>query len=127
MSSKVTKSEKTSAHPTNTAAASARITVQMVQNVLLIWLDNNINDNSADCRNTINQLRRTVNTVNIFTDADQCVDFLTTIDNEKACMIISGSLSQHIVPCIHTMSQVDSIFIFCENKKYHEQWAKDWS
>jgi hypothetical protein len=25
------------------------------------------------------------------------------------------------------MSQVDSIFIFCGNKKRHEQWAKDWS
>ena len=25
------------------------------------------------------------------------------------------------------MSQVDSIFIFCDNKKYHEQWAKEWS
>jgi tetratricopeptide (TPR) repeat protein len=25
------------------------------------------------------------------------------------------------------MSQVDSIFIFCSNKKYHEQWVKDWS
>jgi SHS2 domain-containing protein len=24
------------------------------------------------------------------------------------------------------MSQVDSIFIFCSNKKYHEQWVKDW-
>ncbi|CAF4231798.1 unnamed protein product [Adineta steineri] len=24
------------------------------------------------------------------------------------------------------MSQVDSIFIFCGNKIYHEQWAKDW-
>ena len=25
------------------------------------------------------------------------------------------------------MSQVDSIFIFCSNKKYHEQWTKEWS
>ncbi|CAF3285830.1 unnamed protein product [Rotaria sp. Silwood2] len=24
------------------------------------------------------------------------------------------------------MSQVDSIFIFCINQKYHEQWTKDW-
>jgi hypothetical protein len=25
------------------------------------------------------------------------------------------------------MLQVDSIFIFCGNKKHHEQWAKEWS
>ena len=38
-----------------------------------------------------------------------------------------GCLGQQIVPRVHTMSQVDSIFIFCGNRKYHEQWAKDWS
>jgi tetratricopeptide (TPR) repeat protein len=42
-------------------------------------------------------------------------------------MIISGSLGQHIVPRVHNMSQVDSIFIFCGNKQYHEQWTKEWS
>ena len=30
-----------------------RANIKMVQNVLLIWLDNNIDDNSEDCRNTI--------------------------------------------------------------------------
>jgi tetratricopeptide (TPR) repeat protein len=104
-----------------------RINVQMVQNVLLIWLDQNIDDNSADCRNTIAQLRRTVNTINTFTDGEECIHFLENMDNEKVCMIISGSLGQPIVPRVHNMSQVDSIFIFCGNKKHHEQWAKDWS
>jgi hypothetical protein len=42
-------------------------------------------------------------------------------------MIISGSFGQQIVPHVHKMSQVDSIFIFCSNKKYHEQWTKDWA
>jgi hypothetical protein len=48
------------------------------------------------------------------------------MNNEKACMIISGSLGQDIVPRVHNMSQVDSIFIFCGNKKHHKQWAKEW-
>jgi tetratricopeptide (TPR) repeat protein len=47
--------------------------------------------------------------------------------NEKACMIISGAFSRHIVPHVHNMPQVDSIFIFCGNKKNYEKWAKDWS
>ena len=94
---------------------------QMVQNVLLIWLDNNIDESNADYRNTITQLRRTVNTVNQYTDGEQCIEFLQTIDNEKACMVIPGWLGQHVVPRVHDMSQVDSIFIFCGNKKYHEQ------
>jgi tetratricopeptide (TPR) repeat protein len=125
-SGSVTKVEQVSAHSKN-AASSGRITVRMVQNVLLIWLDQNIDDNSADCRNTITQLRHTVNTINTFTDGKQCIPFLESMDNEKVCMIISGALGQHTVQRVHNMSQVDSIFIFCSNKKHHEQWAKDWS
>jgi len=101
--------------------------IQLVQNVLLIWLDNNIDENSADCRNTINHLRCAVDTIKTFSNTDQCIQFLETIKNEKVYMIISGSLGQHIVPCVHNMRQVDSIFIFCGNKKYHEQWTKKWS
>jgi len=108
------------------AASRRRIDVQMVQNVHLIWLDNNIDDTSTDCCNTITQLRRAVNTINTFTDGEECMQFLDTITDNKACMIISGSLGQHIVPRVHNMSQVDSIFIFCGNKKRHEQWIKEW-
>jgi hypothetical protein len=67
----------------------------MVQNVLLIWLDAKIDeDNDADCRNTITQLQRVVKNINPFTDGDQCIEFIESIDssNHKACMIISGSL-----------------------------------
>src|ERR1700684_4551425 len=120
------KAEQTSAG-SKRVAPRQRITVQMMQNILIIWLDKNIDDNSADCRNTISQLRRIVNTINTFTDDYECIQFLNIMGDEKACMIISGSLGQHVVPHIHNISQVDSIFIFCGNKKYHEQWAKEWS
>ena len=101
--------------------AHQRVNIQMVQNVILIWLDGNIDNNNDDCHNTVSQLRRVVNTINTFTDGDQCLQFINNIDNQKACMIISGSLGERIVPRIHDMSQVDSIFIFCGNKKRHEQ------
>ncbi|CAF1275646.1 unnamed protein product [Adineta steineri] len=97
-----------------------------MQNVLLIWLDNSIDENNDDCQNTITKLRRAVNNIYIFTDGDQCLEFVQTVDDNKVCMIISGLLGQHIVPRVHNMSQVDSIFIFCGNIKHHEQWAKDW-
>ncbi|CAF1685388.1 unnamed protein product, partial [Adineta ricciae] len=86
----------------------------------------NINNSSKDCQNTITQLRRVVNDVNTYTDGDNCIHFIETITDRKACMIISGALGQHIVRRVHHMSQVDSIFIFCGNKKYHEQWAREW-
>jgi tetratricopeptide (TPR) repeat protein len=109
------------------ATENQRVNIKMVQNVLLIWLDSNIDDNNDDCNNTVSQLRQVVNDVNTFTDSGRCVQFIERINDEKACMIISGSLGEHIVPRIHNMSQVDSIFIFSGNKKCHEQWTIDWS
>ncbi|CAF0728491.1 unnamed protein product [Adineta steineri] len=72
------------------------------------------------------KLRRAVNDINIYTNGDQCLEFIRTIVEKKVCMIISGSLGQHIVSRVHNMSQIDSIFIFCGNRKYHEQWTTDW-
>ncbi|CAF0899213.1 unnamed protein product [Adineta steineri] len=103
-----------------------RINIQQMQNVLLIWLDSNIDETNHDCQNTITKLRRAVNDINTYTNGNQCLEFIQTIVDKKICMIISGSLGQHIVPRVHNTSQVDSIFIFCGNKKYHEQWTKDW-
>jgi hypothetical protein len=104
-----------------------RTNIQMVQNVLLIWLDNNIDDNSANYRNTITQLRCVVNSSNTFADADQCADLLTSIYSENVCMIISDTLCQNIVPLIHNVAQLHTIFIFCENKTECEQWVNGWS
>ncbi|CAF4045318.1 unnamed protein product, partial [Adineta steineri] len=104
-----------------------RINIQRMQNVLLIWLDSNIDETNNDCQNTIKQLQRAINDINTFTDSDQCLEFIETIVNKKACMIISGSLGQHIISRVHIMSQIDSIFIFCDNQNYHEQWDKEWS
>ncbi|CAF1133141.1 unnamed protein product [Adineta steineri] len=109
------------------AVADRRINMQRIQNVLLIWVDNNINENNSDCNNTIKQLTRVVNNINTFTDGNRCIEFIQTINNNKICMIVSGSLGQHIVPRVHDMSQVDSIFIFCNNQEWHKQWAKEWS
>ena len=109
------------------ATTDSRINVPMVQNVLLIWLDGKITDKCNDCRNTITHLRRVVNTIHTFTDPQECMQFLDRIGDEKACIIISGSLGQHLVPRLHNLAQVDSIFIFCRNKNYHEGWANDWT
>ncbi|CAF1483075.1 unnamed protein product, partial [Adineta steineri] len=103
-----------------------RINIKQMQNVLLIWLDSNIDETNHDCQNTITKLRRAVNDIHTYTNGDQSLGFIQTVVDKKVCMIISGSLGQHIVPRVHNMSQVDSIFIFCGNKKYHEQWTKDW-
>ncbi|CAF0840807.1 unnamed protein product [Adineta steineri] len=103
------------------------INMQRVQNILLIWLHNNINNNNADCNNTIKQLKRVVNNVNTFTDGNQCIEFIQTITKNKICMIVSDSLGKHIMPHIHDMYQVETIFIFSNHRRWRKRSAKQWS
>ncbi|UJR22463.1 hypothetical protein I4U23_025520 [Adineta vaga] len=103
-----------------------RISIPNVQNILLIWLDNNIDENNEDCQHTITQLRLVVHSIHTFVDDDQCIEFIQGITNTKACLIVSGSLGQNIVLRVHDMSQIDSIFIFCSNKTRHSRWIKKW-
>jgi tetratricopeptide (TPR) repeat protein len=96
-----------------------------VQNFHLVWLDESIDeDNNDNCRNSIIKLRQVINTVNTFTDVDECIDFITDIKEEKVFMIISVEFSQIIISVVQEISQVSSIYIFCENKAQHEEWAQ---
>jgi uncharacterized protein with HEPN domain len=100
--------------------------VKMLQNSLLVWLDINIDTNTKDHQTAVTQLLQVVHDINIFTDSNQCIRFMEGLNDDKAYMIISGSLGQYIVPKVHDISQLDAIFIFCSDKKRHEQWAKQW-
>jgi tetratricopeptide (TPR) repeat protein len=89
-------------------------------------LDNNIDENNKHYQNTINQLQHVVNTIYKFTDGEKCIEFINSMNDENICMIIEDSLGQQIVPYVHNMPQMDSIFIFSADTKQHEQWTKNW-
>jgi tetratricopeptide (TPR) repeat protein len=57
---------------------------------------------------------------------DDCVHFLEGIRMEKAFVIVSSALGQDLVPQIHLMTQVNTIYILCDDQARHEQWAKEW-
>ena len=94
---------------------------------LLMWVDSNIDPNNPDCQNTLRELRSVINNIIICTKPERCIQYLHDLDNEKAFLISSGSLGQHLVPVIHDMSQIDVIYIFCGNKERNEEWAKNWA
>jgi tetratricopeptide (TPR) repeat protein len=100
---------------------------RMVQNFLLIWLDAGIDEkNNDDCRNNITKLRQAVNTVNTFTDADECIDFITDMKEESIFVIVSGTFSAAIVPIVQDILQVSCVYILSKNKCRYEQWALQW-
>jgi hypothetical protein len=51
-------------------------------------------------------------TVNIFTDADECIDYITDIMTEETFVVISEAFSEIIIPIVHDIPQVISIYCF---------------
>ena len=99
---------------------------RIIQNVLLIWMDPEIDQSNMDCQNTLAQLQNIVNGVHIFTKRDECIDFLTEVNFMKVFLIIEGTLGQKILPLIHDIPQLDGVYIFDSKKSSPEQWAKTW-
>ncbi|CAF0819456.1 unnamed protein product [Adineta steineri] len=71
-----------------------------------------------------NWKKQTQYIVNTFSDDGECIEFIQTINNNKVCMIVSESLGYRVVPHVHDMSQVDTIFIFCNNQEWVKEWPK---
>jgi tetratricopeptide (TPR) repeat protein len=113
--------EPPSAHPGGLPHA------RMVQNFLLLWLDASIDEvKNDDCRNSITKLRQVVNTVNTFTNADECIEFINGIKEETVFLISSGAFGETTVPTVHDKPHVSAIYIFCGNKARHEKWTQQW-
>ena len=112
-----------SSSATNRAAVLPRPVRRVFQNFLLVWLDANFNESSADFKSSLKYLRQVVASIETFTDAEECVKFLDQIQKEKAFMIVSGSLGRQVVPEIESKPQLEAIYVFCGNKAAHEQWA----
>ena len=80
-------------------------------------MDASIDDSTDEAQNTLAQLRSVVNDVNIFTQLDEAIDFLTDVE---------GIIAERILPFIHDIPQLDAIYILCSNPSQHQQWTKKW-
>jgi plasmid stabilization system protein ParE len=88
----------------------------------LIWLD--VNANVKETRNTEQKLRSIINHLKKFQDIKQCKRYIKKrSQKDRLVLIVTGQMGQEIVPSIHELRQVMSIYVFCMNKKYHEEWA----
>ena len=110
-----------------TVSSPQRLNLCILQNYLIVWLDKNINEDVDDFRHSITKLREISNTVVTYTNVDECIAFINEIKDRKIFMISSGALGQTTIPIVHELSQIDTIYIFCQDKARHEKWAQQWS
>ncbi|CAF5224588.1 unnamed protein product, partial [Rotaria magnacalcarata] len=94
---------------------------------MVLWVDENIDSNNPDCKNTLAQLHIVINEVKQCTKWKECIEWLNKNREETFYVIVSGGLGQSLVPSIHSIPNLDSIYIFCGNQQRHEEWTRRWS
>ncbi|CAF3665526.1 unnamed protein product [Rotaria sp. Silwood1] len=92
----------------------------------LIWLDDNIS--AKDNRDTEQKLRSIINRLKKFQDVEQCRKYIEQrSQNDRLIMIVSGRLGQKIVPSVHKIQQIISIYVYCMDKETNKQWTRNFA
>ncbi|CAF3600794.1 unnamed protein product [Rotaria socialis] len=92
----------------------------------LIWLD--ANPNVQELQGTQQKLCSIINQLKTFQDVEQCQNYIEgrTL-KDRIVMIVSGQFGREIVPSIHKLRQVLSIYVYCMDKKSNKQWVSKFS
>ncbi|UJR21288.1 hypothetical protein I4U23_024380 [Adineta vaga] len=115
-------------HSTNSSTKNDHIDQLADRPFVVVWCDASIGSdaNANDDVNTLIQLTSIVNRkrqlIHTFSEIDACQEFILHANN--ICLIVSGQMGTQLVPSIHDLRQVHSIYIFCLNKSKYDQWAK---
>ncbi|CAF3746194.1 unnamed protein product [Rotaria sp. Silwood1] len=113
------------------AAATSVVSTQEHDNNLetysLIWLDSAVKE-SKDYIDAQQRLRKLINHLKAFDDIVQCESYIRSIPEEdRIIFIVNNRLGQEIVPRIHSLRQIFSIYIYYPNNKRNNDWTKKFS
>jgi hypothetical protein len=91
---------------------------------ITIWLDAEVNTNQAN-QKAQQQLRMSISCLKTFETKNECDKYIrSTSSEEQLLLIVSGRFGREFVPSIHQLQQIISIYVFCQDVKGNEQWAK---
>jgi hypothetical protein len=93
----------------------------------LLWLDASVNTTEDNLR-AQDKLRTTINQLKIFENSGECEQYIKSVSVEdRIVLIVSGQLGREIVPRIHPLEQLLSIYVYCQDQKLNEQWSSQYS
>ncbi|CAF1144072.1 unnamed protein product [Adineta ricciae] len=89
----------------------------------ILWLDPTI-AYAPEFPQIQRQLRADINYLRVFKHTNECLEYLSSVPKQdQIILIVSGRLGQEIVPQVHNVQQISSIYVYCMDKKKNESWA----
>ena len=94
----------------------------------LVWLNSTIDENDPHYEHTLQGLHAICHDITVFQDIDECIQYLHLIYEEKAIVLTSEVVRHEFVQQIHSLSQVDAIYIYSSDTTLeNESWTSKWS
>lgn len=91
----------------------------------LIWLDASVN--SEENLDVQEKFRSSINYLQTFDKLNECKKYILSVSSEdRIVLIISGHFGQQLIPEIYHLRQISSIYMYCTNKEFHQQWSKQY-
>ncbi|CAF0854652.1 unnamed protein product [Adineta steineri] len=106
-----------------------RIDDKNFETFALVWCNVNVNKSEINLKTQL-ELRETVNFLRTFDDNVSCELWLRkrrVNSDDKIIFITSDELGKELVPKVHDLSHLVSIYIFCADKCTNENWSKPFS
>ena len=90
----------------------------------ITWLD--ANDDAEIVQRAEKELRAIINHFKRFKDPNECQKYIEKKSNhDRLVVIVNHQFGQEIVPLVHKLRQVSSIYVYDENAENDGQWTKD--
>ncbi|CAF1004611.1 unnamed protein product [Rotaria sordida] len=105
----------------NQESLKTKITARVCENFIIVWLDLKSNELNE---NLMNQLRKMINSINVFSDIEQCINYLSQIQHEQIFMIISNLFDREFFSIVEEMPQINSIYILYDKKIDYQEYKK---
>lgn len=96
-----------------------------LESFYLIWLDQAVNETEENRQAQI-QLRQSINFLRTFEEMEVCENYIQSISPyDRIVLIVSNHFGHQLVPRIHCLRQLFSVYVYCKDKNFAENWTKD--
>jgi hypothetical protein len=89
----------------------------------LIWLDTRVKSDEI----TLQSLRKIVDYTKVFDNIDECLFYIKQTNSTVTFLVCSGQLGEIFTLKVHDLNNIYAIYIYCQNKEYHQKWASKYS
>lgn len=92
----------------------------------IFWLDESAHNKQNMAAQ--HKLRSIINRLRIFVDPEEFINRVRCIkQGDITNLIVSGQMGRTVIPKIHELAQVKTIYVYCHDIKTNKEWSQSYS